>query len=68
MRKVTARVVQGIRKLVREWWAIVLLALLTAIATYVAKVTEEPAAISLMGWYWGLLSAIFVLTILVKWK
>ncbi|HUW08958.1 MAG TPA: hypothetical protein VM537_04470 [Anaerolineae bacterium] len=68
MRKTTARIVQGIRKLVREWWSIIFLALLTAIATYVAKVTEEPAAISLMGYYWGLLSAAWAVTIMVKWK
>ena len=68
MRKTTARIVQGIRKLVREWWSIIFLALLTAGTTYAAKMTGEPAAIATMGWCWGLLSAIFVLAILVKWK
>ena len=67
MRKTTVRVVQHIRKLIREWWALILLALLTAGATYAAEVTEEPAAIATMGWLWGLCSALWVMVWIQRW-
>ena len=68
MRKITARVVLGIRELVREWCALILLALITAWMTYEAKTTGEPAAIAIMGWCWGLLSATWAVALAQKWE
>lgn len=59
---------EGIWDIIRKWWGLGTLILVSAWVTWDALATKEPGMLVTMGWCWGLLMAIFAMAIMVKWR